>query len=374
MKPFIIAIFVVLIGALVGRLFYGHVGAGSALMFPVAVAIVALWQGTRAAQFSICLSILAYWSLRAQQSATWLKLGEEEALLIFSAVCILLVIESLTARLRSSNALLKDQTEQLKRLNQQLNQALDQLTYASRQKSEFTAALSHDLKAPLIGCIRVLESVRDNDGQALSPEMIDQLIARNRQMLNMIRNILDLFKSDDGRLQPLFQQIEILQVVEASRAEIEYALLSREQSFSIEDDASSQAKVVSDPLLLTRVLVNALDNASRYSPQGGSIKVRVSIDGDDMKLGVFDSGPGIAPEIQAVLFSDYTQDKLSKASGGSGLGLYLSNKVMKTLGGSIRYMNCPDGMSHFEILIPTNGAQLDEPQEDERQSMPVPFH
>jgi len=116
--------------------------------------------------------------------------------------------------------------------------------------------------------------------------------------------------------------------------------------------------VTADPLLVEQVLVNLVDNAIKYSPDGGSIRVDVQSESDWLQLAVSDQGLGIAPEKRARLFSRFYRAHDESYASGMGLGSFISDQIVKQHGGSIVNEFPADGGTRMIVRLPSSGGEI----------------
>ena len=118
--------------------------------------------------------------------------------------------------------------------------------------------------------------------------------------------------------------------------------------------------VRADPLLLEQVLVNLVDNAIKYSPNGGSIRVNVQSEPEWLQLAVSDQGLGIAPDKRARLFSRFYRAHDESYASGMGLGLFISDQIVKQHGGSLVAEFPPDGGTRMIVRLPACRGEIAE--------------
>jgi len=226
----------------------------------------------------------------------------------------------------------------------QLNEARDRLSLL----------LVHDLKNPL-GVISM--NLEHMAGGCAEDERADALrdsrVAAER-MLQMIMDLLDVGKAEEGRL--------VLKRKRHMSHELVRAVLTRSMTTAAQrgvclvSDLIEDATVDVDHELLTRVLENLVGNALRYVPPGGRIELHSHVDESQLVLRVMNNGPRIPPGIQARLFEKYGGDAAHQAGPNRGLGLYFCRLVLEAHGGSIEARNLPEGGVCFELQIP--GVEL----------------
>jgi len=230
--------------------------------------------------------------------------------------------------------------EGLETTNRRLEEVNAQLEEASRLKTEFLANTSHELRTPLNGMIGFLQLVLD--GMCDTPEeerdFLQQALQCSRHLLSLINDVLDIAKIEAGKLalelealdvERLFEEVETLTHVQAAQ---------RDLQLSFESDLEPGVTARGDFGKVKQVLVNLIGNSLKFTHQG-SIRVRAD---SRARLGhvmfeVIDTGIGIPPERQSVIFDKFVQGdgSTTRRYGGTGLGLAISRSLIEMMGGII---------------------------------------
>lgn len=268
------------------------------------------------------------------------------------------------------NRMLRHLTEtqdQLKNLNQALDQKVDQLAQmnlhlyeANRLKSDFLANMSHELRTPLnsiIGFSEVLQSFDSlNDRQKRYAANIQR---SGKTLLEMINDILDLAKVEAGKMQvrPIGFQIASLVLAQCDAVRG----LADDKNIDLQVDIKSGlGEVWQDQTKIQQILTNLLSNAIKFTPEGGLITVTAGgVDQDRFYVSVADTGVGIAEEDLQVIFEKFRQsrtvvqgDGLTREYSGTGLGLSIVRELCKLLGGEIRLSSQLGRGSVFQVVLP----------------------
>jgi len=235
-----------------------------------------------------------------------------------------------------------------------------ELEESAQRKDEFLATLAHELRnplAPIRNGLQVMKLAgRDPAGVARVRELMERQV---EQMTRIIDDLMDLSRISRGRivlqetLMPL--QDAIANAVDSSRVFIE----AREQRFEI-DVPEAPLQVHADATRLSQVLANLLNNASKFTPQGGTVRLAVRREGEEAVLVVEDSGIGIPPEMLPRVFEMFTQvdRSLERAQSGLGIGLNISKRLVELHGGSISAHSEGVGRgSSFVVRLPLARAQ-----------------
>ena len=218
-----------------------------------------------------------------------------------------------------------------------LKQVEDELRVEDQRKNEFLATLAHELRNPLAPIRNGLEILRLTNGNGDMAQQARSMMERQlRQMVRLIDDLLDLSRISRGKIELKRERVELTSVVqnalEVSRPLIEQA--GHQLTLELGSDALF---VDADATRLAQVFANLLNNAAKYTNNGGHIRVRVHRDTDDAVVVVQDNGIGIPPDMLPKVFDMFTQvdRSLEKAQGGLGIGLSIARQLIEMHGGSI---------------------------------------
>jgi len=232
---------------------------------------------------------------------------------------------------------------------------------ANRLKDEFLATLSHELRTPLnavIGWSRILKAGRlDNESASHAIEVIDRNAWAQKQI---IEDILDVSRVITGKLQLHLGPVDLNTVVNAALDAVRPALEAKE--VRIETHYQPQLKILTgDADRLQQVVWNLLSNASKFTPVGGVVSVRVVQDDNYATIEVEDTGPGIDPEFLPHVFERFRQadGSTTRTHGGLGLGLAIVRHLVELHGGLIAAENLSNGSGAiFTIKLPLPSTEL----------------
>src|SRR5687767_3050260 len=232
---------------------------------------------------------------------------------------------------------------------------------ANRLKDEFLATLSHELRTPLnavIGWSRMLKSGR------LDPESAEHaidVIERNAwAQKQIIEDILDVSRVITGKLQLQLAPVDLVAVVGAALDAVRPAVEAKD--IRIETDYQKGLRIIAgDADRLQQVVWNLLSNASKFTPGGGTVGIRVFQDETYATIEVSDTGPGIAPEFLPHVFERFRQadGSTTRTHGGLGLGLAIVRHLVELHGGMIGVENSPSGSGAvFTVKLPLPSSEL----------------
>jgi two-component system sensor histidine kinase KdpD len=204
---------------------------------------------------------------------------------------------------------------------------------SQRLRTALLSSLSHDLRTPLTAIRGAAETLALGD--ALSPATRDDLLASIAQdtarMTRFLANIMDFSRVETGEITPRKERISLAETIEAAIARTPGALAA---GVNIAPDAGA---VIADPTLLEQVLVNILENAVKYAPEGSRIAITATRQGKQVALGIADEGVGIpSADLTAVFNSFYRATQGDRVAPGTGLGLAIAKAFTEAMGGVIR--------------------------------------
>ncbi|HEY6323692.1 MAG TPA: PAS domain S-box protein [Thermoanaerobaculia bacterium] len=231
------------------------------------------------------------------------------------------------------------------------------LQEASRLKSEFLANMSHELRTPLNAIIGFAELMHDGKVGPVAPdqkEYLGDILTSSRHLLGLINDVLDLSKIEAGKMEFLPERVDLGKIAAEVRDILRSLAASRRIAISIEIDPGA-GEVVADPAKLKQVLYNYLSNALKFTPEDGSVTLRMAPEGGEhFRLEVEDTGIGIRPEDLGRLFVEFQQLDVGAAKkyGGTGLGLALTRRIVEAQGGRVGVESTPGKGSRFFAVLP----------------------
>ncbi|WP_293760174.1 ATP-binding protein [uncultured Aquitalea sp.] len=239
-----------------------------------------------------------------------------------------------------------------------LKKSMAQAESASRMKSEFLAHMSHELRTPLngiLGCSEFLQATLTDPGDLDTVGMINK---SGKHLLNLVNSVLDMARIEAGRMPLEVTDVklpEALQdVVELFRPQADGKGLTLTLNYSQADNDDGKRRL--DQTKLTQIMNNLLHNAVKFTDKGG-ITVDARLTAHHLKLEVRDTGCGIPPDQQEMVFEQFRQAEafLTRAQSGSGLGLALVKELVRLMGGKITLESQTGVGTVFHVDIPLEG-------------------
>ena len=235
-----------------------------------------------------------------------------------------------------------ERTAELMRVN-------DALSEANLAKTRFLAAASHDLLQPLNAARLYASSLIERPLQAEPMRLAQNVDSSLDAVEEILGALLDISRLDAGKLEPEIRPVALGDLM--SQLELAFEPMARAKGLELRV-VQTQAVVDSDPRLLRRVLQNLLSNAIKYTVRG-KIVFGARPRGSRIELQVWDSGPGIAPEQQALVFKEFHRlEATSSAERGLGLGLSIVERIGRVLDAPIGLRSVPGKGSRFSVSLP----------------------
>ncbi|MBB1199957.1 two-component sensor histidine kinase [Enterobacteriaceae bacterium 89] len=230
----------------------------------------------------------------------------------------------------------------------------DQLSDSDRQRREFIANISHDLRTPLTSLLGYLETL-SMKADTLSPEDNRQYLAialrQGHKVRHLSQQLFELAKLEHGGIKPQLERFAIGELIQDVAQKFDLAIATRQLQLKV-DMPRSLPLLNADVSMIERVVTNLLDNAIRHTPQGGTIALRVWQEEGQLQVEVADSGPGIERELREQLFQRPSAlSSQSARENRGGLGLLIVRRMLELHGGGIRLVDAATGAC-FRFFVP----------------------
>jgi CheY-like chemotaxis protein/CHASE3 domain sensor protein len=284
-------------------------------------------------------------------------------------------LEQINSQLEEQTQLLEHQKDDLAKAQLILSARSDELQRANEYKSEFLANMSHELRTPLNSTLILAKLLADNKDGNLTPAQVKfakTITSAGNDLLALINDVLDLSRIEAGKVELTPEQISVAATVESLVKTFQPTAEQNHLRFNWVVEPGVPEQIETDPQRLGQILKNLLSNAFKFTEKG-EVAMRVfSPQSRTVAFAVRDTGVGIAPHQQEVIFEAFRQadGSIHRKFGGTGLGLSISRDLAALLGGAISVQSALGEGSVFTLTVPqafNSGASL--PQ---RRPAPMP--
>ena len=279
-------------------------------------------------------------------------------------------LELKAQQLAERNVEVERKNQEIEHARRALEEKATELSLTSKYKSEFLANMSHELRTPLNSILILGQQLSDNADGNLSARQVEfakTIHSAGTDLLNLISDILDLSKIESGTVTVDIEEIYLSNLLQSVARPFQHEADSRQLKFELELNSSIGKSIFTDAKRLQQILKNLLSNAFKFTREGGvKFKIFPAPDGwtpdhptlskvaSVIAMEVSDTGIGIAPEKQKIIFEAFQQAdaSTSRKYGGTGLGLAISRELANLLGGEIQLKSSPGRGSTFILYLP----------------------
>ena len=243
----------------------------------------------------------------------------------------------------------------------ELEEARQVALEASRAKSEFLANMSHDIRTPMNAIVGMtaIATARIDDREQVQ-NCLRKITLSSKHLLGLINDVLDMSKIESGKLTLTTEQISLKEVVEGIVNIMQPQVKSKKQTFDIHVENILTENVWCDGVRLNQVLLNLLSNATKYTPEGGSIQLSLSEEkspkGEEyvrIHIKVKDNGIGMSPDFLKKIYESYSradETRIHKTEG-AGLGMAITKYIVDAMKGTIDIKSEPDKGTEFFLTF-----------------------
>ncbi|MCI2056378.1 MAG: PAS domain-containing protein [Oscillibacter sp.] len=242
--------------------------------------------------------------------------------------------------------------------NAQMKEALSIAQQANRAKTDFLASMSHDIRTPMNAIMGMCElALQDEKNPEQVHESLDTIRSSSQILLDLLNNILDMSRIENGKMQLERQNFSMTEQVHKTAQSYRALALQKQQIFKLHVSIKHD-RCVGDIAKIHRAIDNILSNAIKYTPCGGTVAYRISeITSQKAEIGryrfeISDTGIGIPPEAQSHLFEPFYRASNSTQAAGTGLGLSIAKAIVDLKGGTISVKSVKGGGTTFTVELP----------------------
>ncbi|MCF0058689.1 response regulator [Dyadobacter sp. CY356] len=273
--------------------------------------------------------------------------------------------------LQQTNGELEERSSLLEEKNLEIEKKADELELTTRYKSEFLANMSHELRTPLNSILLLSRLLAENDEKNLTSDQVEYatvIQSSGNGLLGLIDEILDLSKIEAGKMDLDYARVSVRDITGDIKSLFNQIAKEKNLEFKISVADDVPAIIETDRMRLEQILKNLISNALKFTSQG-SVELTVNtnpVDNNTVSFTVKDTGIGIPPEKQQLIFEAFQQadGSTKRKYGGTGLGLSISRELVKLLKGEISLISEPGKGSEFTLIIPVSQSQQVQVQEN----------
>lgn len=284
--------------------------------------------------------------------------------------------EAYTKQLQENYVTIKFQREELRIRQEELIAEKERAEEANKAKSTFLSNMSHDIRTPMNAIVGYLNLAKDlykacescpryneNPCPDNIPDKIydflNKIDASSQHLLALINDVLEMSRIESGKMELELAGMNIVTALDEVRDMFATQMAGKNISFNVDTSNVQDKFVVCDKNRLNRVLLNLLSNAYKFTPEGGTVSVKLNQKGErhgdtaDYELRVKDSGIGMTPEFAAKVFEAFERERTSTVSKiqGTGLGMAITKSIVDLMGGEIKVVTAPGEGTEFVINV-----------------------
>ncbi len=274
---------------------------------------------------------------------------------------------------------LAEKSEENSRLLSESREYADRLRDADRRKDEFLATLAHELRNPLAPVRNGLQILRMSKSEEMSANVREMMDRQLSHLVRLIDDLLDVSRISQGKIALKRGMISVQSALD-SAVEVSRSLIDGGRHTLSLHLPPEAAWLNADPVRISQIISNLLNNAAKYTPEGGQLGLEAVLENNGVAITVRDNGIGIPPEMLPRIFELFTQvdNKLQQTQGGLGIGLALVRQLVGMHGGTIRAESAGLGKgSAFTVWLPLSdqkpGDILLEEHDDAVTGRPLEF-
>ncbi|GAK76918.1 two-component sensor histidine kinase [Nonlabens ulvanivorans] len=236
-----------------------------------------------------------------------------------------------------------------------INENLEEIKSVDELRRQLIANVSHDLRTPLAVLKGYADTLQEKSSSLTEQEKnkyLNVISSNSDKLTNLVEQLFEYSKLEAKQIEPLMEQFSITDLCLDLVSKYDILAKKKNIDLSIAVKNNENILVYADISLIERALQNLIDNALKFTPDNGSIRVELEKSGEQCLVKVNDSGIGIAPEMQSSIFERFKQSSESFAKNGAGLGLAIVKKILDLHQSTITVMSKQNSGSTFKFNLP----------------------
>jgi signal transduction histidine kinase len=228
---------------------------------------------------------------------------------------------------------------------------------ANRAKSDFLTTMSHEIRTPINAIVGYADLLKMEIAGPLNEKQrahLQRLESSSRHLLQLVNEILDLATVESGNLKLSAAEAGAVATIQSACTIVAPGFAAKDIRLNYPEKDDRTSMYQGDPERVKQILINLLSNAAKFTPNGGRVDVTVDADIDEVRFVVVDTGPGVPAPQQEAIFAPFVQidSSLTRVHGGAGLGLAISRKLARMMGGDLTVRSEPGRGARFTLHMP----------------------
>ena len=262
--------------------------------------------------------------------------------IVFVIVGIISLLTLLHVREKNVQIISK-KNEQLQEQQELLSRALEQAERSNKAKTVFLNSVSHDIRTPMNAIMGFAKLAQEQAVNPVTKRYLEKIIFSGKNLLSLINDVLDMSSIENGKLKVHESPCDLVEMMKGIQELLQPAAKQKDIQLLLDISRVANSHVLSDKMLLQRVLINCISNSIKYTNNGGIVHLRVEQKGVAVKgqalyrFQIADNGIGMSKEFAKRLFEPFSRERDTTTSGiqGTGLGMTISKNIVDLLGGKI---------------------------------------
>lgn len=260
---------------------------------------------------------------------------------------------AMASALKAERASLENKVrERTRALEEAQRQELERQNEVLKLKDEFLFVAAHELRTPVTSIRWSLESVADRKMTAEIHQAFEDAVGASKNLSTLVEDLLNMARLDSKRIPFKKEFVNTVEVAQQVLKEMEPIAEKRKVQLRLDAPEGLLGMALADERRVAEVLVNLMTNGIKYNRVGGHVTVKISREEPYLRYDVIDDGPGIPPEEQRHLFEKFWRSKSASGVEGSGLGLFITKRLVEGMSGLISFESVPDKRTIFTFKLP----------------------